>query len=1018
MAMYTKEMYDNGDVPFGCGCGCHENLERYAAEGGQSLVESGRNMTVDTTLTSGDSDVDGIFWVRHWAGSEITYSFPSDTTVYDYTTLSAGEKTDSSVFLAATSLQETAAKFALDADVAPAASAGFTVEGFTQIAVTLDTTPDTTDRETIRIANTTDANMGTARVGDFPASPITANTDDDGDVWFGPYASNVFQTPQAGNYAWTTMIHELGHALGLTHSHQDLFDGAVSSAKDWMAYSVMSYRSYEGMSLTGYTNETWGYAQSWMQLDIRALQEYYGADFTVNSGNTTYKWNPGSGDTLVDGAVGIDAGGNRIFATIWDGNGTDTYDLSAYTTGVTVDLRPGEGSTFSSTQQAHLGAGNFAENIYNALLYDGDVRSLIENAIGGSGNDTFIGNQAANAFTGGLGTDTVDYSNETSGITVDLTNVVSSAGGAVGDTFNGIENIVATDQNDIVHGSTSNNQITLGGGDDTAFGSAGTDTIAGGTGIDTVTYQNAAAAVTASLVTQSGSAGVALGDTFSNVEILTGSSFNDDLTVVAGGTVNGGSGDDTLRGSNGAANMNGDAGVDTFIMTSGAETVDGGTENDKVDYSASTAGVTLNLTTGAASGGDAAGDTLTSIENADGSAFADTIVGTAGANTFNLGDGNDTVTAGGDNDTADGGDGFDTAIFSGNQADYTIVDNGGGSWSVTHNSGGADGADTYTNFERFSFADGHFFTGGAPASPVSDFDGDGGDDLLLRGPNNRTVSVELDGGVRGASTLLYSSLQPAWDIIGLGDFNGDSTSDILMEFTSTGRIIYTAMDAMARTTNTEVFSGLNSAWEIRGVGDYDADGDSDFLLHQTTTNRIVSVEMDGGARVANNVLYTALNSEWSIKTVGDFDNDGDTDIVMQFGSTGRMIVTEMNDHNRVTNHEVFAALDSAWETFGAGDFDADGDSDLLLKHSGTGRFLVVEMEDNARVTNHVVQTALSSAWNIRGIGDYDADGDDDILLLHATTGRMVYFEMENMVKQGSVELYSALNTDWDAYILF
>jgi serralysin len=92
--------------------------------------------------------------------------------------------------------------------------------------------------------------------------------------------------------------------------------------------------------------------------------------------------------------------------TIWDGGGTDTYDLSNYSTGVTIDLRPGEWTSTSAVQLANLGNGNMARgNVANALLFGGDTRSLIENAVGGAGNDTLIANQAVNRLTGGAGSD-------------------------------------------------------------------------------------------------------------------------------------------------------------------------------------------------------------------------------------------------------------------------------------------------------------------------------------------------------------------------------------------------------------------------------------------------------------------------------------------------------------------------------------------------------------------------------------------------------------------------------------
>ena len=104
-------------------------------------------------------------------------------------------------------------------------------------------------------------------------------------------------------------------------------------------------------------------------------------------------------------------GGNKIFQTIWDGNGVDTYDFSNYATNLSVDLRAGGWTTVSAAQLADLGgqtapgAHMAAGNIANAWLYNNDTRSLIENAIGGSGNDSIIGNQANNVLTGGAGND-------------------------------------------------------------------------------------------------------------------------------------------------------------------------------------------------------------------------------------------------------------------------------------------------------------------------------------------------------------------------------------------------------------------------------------------------------------------------------------------------------------------------------------------------------------------------------------------------------------------------------------
>ena len=225
-----------------------------------------------------------------------------------------------------------------------------------------------------------------------------------GDSW---YNNAEYTSPVVGNYEWTTFIHETGHALGLKHAQES---PAVSADRDSLEYSVMTYRSYIGAAVGepdgGYTNETWGYPQTLMMYDIAALQRLYGADFSANSADTVYRWSPTTGAFQINGVTQWTPGANRVFMTLWDGGGTDTYDLSQYSVKVTIDLRPGEWSMLSHVQRVNLGDDHYARGqVANALLFNGDTRSLIENAVGGSDNDVIIANQAVNRLTGGPGTD-------------------------------------------------------------------------------------------------------------------------------------------------------------------------------------------------------------------------------------------------------------------------------------------------------------------------------------------------------------------------------------------------------------------------------------------------------------------------------------------------------------------------------------------------------------------------------------------------------------------------------------
>ena len=155
-------------------------------------------------------------------------------------------------------------------------------------------------------------------------------------------------------------------------------------------------------------------------------------------------------------------------------------------------------------------------------------------------------------------------------------------------------------------------------------GGAGADRLDGGGDYDTVDYSGSDAAVTVNLATGTVSGGHAQGDTIVSIEKASGSDH-----------------DDTLIGDHSRNVLRGGAGADRL---------DGGGGRDYADYSGSDAAVTVNLATGAASGGHAQGDTLANIEALSGSDYNDTLIGDDSNNNFWGGAGDDTMTGGGGGD--------------------------------------------------------------------------------------------------------------------------------------------------------------------------------------------------------------------------------------------------------------------------------------------------------------------------------------------------------------------------------
>lgn len=368
--------------------------------------------------------------------------------------------------------------------------------------------------------------------GYYPGVPVYG-----GDTWI----TGASETPSfniLGTYQYYLFLHELGHALGMKHSHESGGNlPRMSAQRDSTEYTVMSYNVV-------------GNPQTFMMYDIAALQEMYGADFTTNSGNTVYRWSQQTGETFVNGiGQGRPGYNNKIFLTIWDGGGVDTYDFENYNTDLKIDLTPGGFSIAS----AHQLSGSAKGNIYNALQYHGDTRSLIENAVGGSGNDRITGNVADNVLSGKAGNDHLN-----GGHGDDRLN-----GGTGHDTLWGSfgnDRLYGEDGNDFLAGGENGNDYLNGGnGNDTLWGGVGQDSLYGEDDNDFVAGEE--------------------GNDF-----LAGNNGDDTLFGGIGhDSLWGGTSQDRLYGEDGNDFLAGEAGDDYLLGGSGTDVLYGGAGNDYLD---------------------------------------------------------------------------------------------------------------------------------------------------------------------------------------------------------------------------------------------------------------------------------------------------------------------------------------------------------------------------------------------------------------------------------------------------
>lgn len=529
-----------------------------------------------------------------------------------------------------------------------------------------------------------------------------------------------------------------------------------------------------------------------------------GVSVDLAAGTASDGW--GGIDTLIniEGVTGSqfadtlrgDAGHNWFTGGTGDDtiDGRDGYDRVFYgyvPTGVDIDLTLGTATAQDGSETDLLigieavHGSEFGDRIVlsdrggdSATGHGGD-----DTITGGSGDDFLIGGAGNDVMNGSGGRNRVSYLFDvgSQGVHVDLSLGEATDNWGGRDTLTNIQDVQGSTMNDTLIGSDQDNNLQGedgddslegGNGDDALEGGAGADTLDGGEGFDMVGYWGASSGITVDLAIQSNNSGDANGDILSNIEHISGTSFDDALFGDSGGNgFAGDDGNDLLSGRDGDDYLTGGAGRDTLDGGEGADTY--GTDGSQ----GGTSGIYVNLTVGTAIDGHGDVDTLVSIENVDGGALDDVIVGNAsdnqlqgweGDDTLKGEDGHDNIAGGDGNDSLSGGAGWDR--LTGGAGNDTIDGGAGeedrddvvyqdhtsavhvdltGGWA-TDEQGDTDTLSNIENVLGSQFDDilvgnagDNWFTGGAGNDTI---DGRDGQDVVFYGESSVGFVIDLKAG--------------------------------------------------------------------------------------------------------------------------------------------------------------------------------------------------------------------------------------------------------------------------------
>ncbi|WP_167737306.1 M10 family metallopeptidase C-terminal domain-containing protein [Sphingomonas parva] len=399
---------------------------------------------------------------------------------------------------------------------------------------------------------------------------------------------------QPGGFYFPTLLHELGHGLGMAHPHDNGGRSSIMRGADGgtagiggglgdfdlsqQVHTVMSYNDGWATSpygqarsggLTGLEVDHFGWVASLSPLDMAVIQDKYGVNEDTRVGDDVY--------SLKD----VNAAGTA-YTAIWDSGGIDTiaYDGAR---DASIDLRP-------ATLQYEEGGGgrvSYAWGIYGGFTIANAV--TIENARSGAGNDTLTGNDAGNLLDGGAGNDVLiggaGADRLVGGLGQDRLD-----GGAGADlfVFAAGDSAVGLSRDTIVGFDQGSDRIDLTGAGATQFiggalfsGEAGQVRAVVTAGSTIVELDGNGDGLADFQLELDGAFNLELGD-FAGLADANGASMADDVlagTALAdvlfgyGGddSINGGGGNDRLIGGGGADSMSGGSGADRFVYEAASD---------------------------------------------------------------------------------------------------------------------------------------------------------------------------------------------------------------------------------------------------------------------------------------------------------------------------------------------------------------------------------------------------------------------------------------------------------------
>ena len=270
---------------------------------------------------------------------------------------------------------------------------------------------------------------------------------------------------------------------------------------------------------------------------------------------------------------------------------------------------------------------------------------------------------------------------------------------------------------------------------------------------------------------------------------------------------------------------------------------------------------------------------------------------------------------------------------------------------------------------------------------AGDFNGDGRSDILWRNDNTSLAGWlgQTDGGFVGNGNLT-GTIANDWRAWVIGDFNGDGRSDVFWRRDNGDINDWLGQANGSLSDNAaNVYGNVPLNWQVVGVGDFNGDGRSDLLWRYTdgTVTTWLGTATNG---FNGNTFWTLIDPVWKIVATRDFNGDGRADVLFR-KDTGEG-AEWLGQTNGLSDNTAAAgfSIPPEWHIVGSGDFNGDGRNDILWRHNdGTITNWLANTNGSFSDNWASFNSHPGNEWNIVATGDHNGDGKAD-LLWRDTTG--------------------------------